>query len=483
MKKIAIIGGGIAGLAAAHRLQKEIESGSGHIDYVLIEGDKRLGGKILTEKVGEYLIEGGPDCFLSEKPEVLTISKELGLESALMGTNDANKGTFVLSGGKLHRLPEGLVLMVPAKITPFLMSGLISWPGKMRMLMDLFIPRRQTDGDETLASFVTRRLGREALDKIAEPLVAGIHAGDPETMSLMASFPRFLDMEAKHGSLLKAMLSARKKRPPAPSAPNAAQGFKRTYFMTFKDGLGQLVEAIERRLDKSRLLTSHTVTGIAKNSNGNGGFVIRLRNAEPIMADAVVLAIPAHAAKPIIKGLSPALADLVGQIGFTSTATVSLAYKREQVPHRLEGFGFVIPSVEKRRIMAVTYSSIKWDHRAPDGHVLLRIFVGGLHNQNLVEGGGDLIAVARDEVKQILGITAEPSLAKAYRWNRGMPQYTLGHLERIKMIDRELHQIPGLHLAGGSYRGVGLPDCIRSGVTAVQTILQQQGVRSEGLGA
>lgn len=470
---VAIVGGGISGLAAAYRLQELRQAGAAGADHVLLESGRRLGGKIITDRVDGFTVEGGPDCFLSEKPWVFDLASRVGIDDRLLGTNEAHKGTFVLSGGRLHRLPEGLVLMIPTRIMPFLLSPLISWPGKARMALDLLLPRRPGQADESLAAFVRRRLGREALDKIAEPLVAGIHAGDPELMSLRASFPRFLQMEEKHGSLIRAMLAARK-RAPAQAPAGKARNADRTYFMSFRGGMGELPDAVAKRLDPQRILTGHEVIRITGGERGNG-YVIEVDGTEPVVARSVIVATSPDTAARLLAGLAPGIADNLRRIPLASTATVSLAFRREEVASSLAGFGFVIPLLEGRRIMAVTYSSIKWSYRTPDDakYVLFRVFAGGARNRGLTGlSDADLILMVREELHSILGITAAPLFARAYRWINGMPQYTLGHLERMAALDELLREQPGLHLAGAAYRGIGIGDCINSGFTAAEKVVR-----------
>ncbi|MEW6662120.1 MAG: protoporphyrinogen oxidase [Bacillota bacterium] len=464
-KEAVIVGGGITGLAAALALQ-------GKADYVLLEKDRRLGGKILTEEAEGFLIEGGPDCFLSEKPWVAQLAASLGISHRLLGTKEENKGTFVLSKGKLHRLPEGLMLLVPTQIWPFVTSPLISWPGKLRMALDLLIPPKRGAGDESLASFVRRRLGQEALDKIAGPLIGGIHAGDPATMSLKASFPRFLQMEQNYGSITKAMLAARKRKP----VPQPAQvsGVAKTYFMSFKQGLGELTAAVIERLDQDRLKTGAAVKTItAAQGEGKWEYIVELEGGAQVRSAAVILAVPAGEAALLVRDLDPVISTTLKQMPAASSATVSLAFKAEEIPQRLEGFGFVVPAAENRKIMAVTYSSLKWAGRAPDSSfVLLRVFVGGAHQEELVLLEDEaMLKMVGQELKDILGINTPPLFSRIYRWIKGMPQYTLGHLDRMAVIDQRISELPGFYLAGGSYRGVGIGDCINGGTNAAERVL------------
>jgi len=462
MKKVVVVGGGIAGLAAAYTLQENQQ-----IEYTLVEKNPRLGGKILTEYEDGYLIEGGPDCFLSEKQSVIKLAEKIGLADSLIGTNDQYKGTYIFSGNRLHTLPEGLMLMVPTKIVPFALSPLISWPGKLRMSLDFILPKKKDQTDETLHDFVIRRLGREALDKIAEPLIGGIHGGDPVTMSLRASFPRFLEMEKNYGSLIRAMLAARKKAGPkkAPAGGNRPK----TYFMTFKNGMGELTEALEKKLT-GQILKGKAVTGITVSGPG---FQVLLEGGEMIRAHGVILAVPAPEAADLLEQQAPDISGILRLTPMASSATITLVYKREQIPKGLNSFGFLVPHVEQRKINAVTFSSVKWNYRVPDAeHVLLRTFVGGAKNSPLAEvPDAEMIQWVKEELRLILGITAAPERYWIHRWIHDRPQYTMGHLDRIKDIERRLTRMPGLVLAGGSYRGIGVPDCVNDGIKGAKEIM------------
>ncbi|MHB8170434.1 MAG: protoporphyrinogen oxidase [Thermincolia bacterium] len=467
MKKVIVIGGGMTGLAAAYTLE---EKAKGKVDYLLIEQENRLGGKIHTVQEDGFILEGGPDCFLSEKPQVAQLSEKIGIEDRLLPSHEASKGSSVFTGGKLHKLPEGLMLMVPTKILPFAFSSLISWPGKIRMAMDLIIPRRKDNQDESLGSFVTRRLGQEALDKIAEPLIGGIHSGDPEQMSLKASFPRFLQMEEKYGSLIRAMLSARKNVPQNPQ-PSSAK-VEKTYFMSFKGGMGELTDTVVGKLDKSKLLLGKTVTGVKKK---DGKYLVSIEGMETQEADAIIVATPANVAADILREVDDVITGKLQQIPFVSSATVSLAFRRADIKVDLNSFGFVIPRKENRKIMAVTYSSTKWhNHRTPgDDYVLVRAFVGGPSNQQLVTVDDEkMLKMVQSEVKEIMGIDAKPVRTKIFRWVKGMPQYTIGHLDRMEDIEKQLTKHPGLYIVGGSYRGVGISNCIGEGSGAAEKALQ-----------
>jgi oxygen-dependent protoporphyrinogen oxidase len=466
MKKIVIIGAGIAGLSTALALEEEaVKRGMG-LEITLLERRDRVGGNIKTERAGGFLIEGGPDCFLSEKPWAMALCKKLGLGKELLATNEKNKKTFVLSGGKLHELPEGFILMVPTRVMPFLKNSLISPMGKIRMGLELFVPRRSGASDESLGSFVRRRLGQEALDKIAEPLVAGVHAGDPETMSVRASFPKFVQMEAEHGSLIKGMLArmrdlhGRKPAGGAQATPASGDG-RVTMFMTLRNGLSDLVNAITARLNMTAIRTGVNAVGVR---GSEGGYLIDVEGEPGIKADAVVIAAPAYVASKLLERFDDALSAKLMTIPYVSTATVSLGYERKDIKHPLDGFGFVIPKTEKKNIMAASWVSVKFAGRAPDGSVLIRCFVGGAKNEELVfRGDEELKRLVACDLREIMGITAEPKVVRVYRWHKAMPQYTIGHEERVAAIDALAARHPGLYLGGSAYRGIGISDCIRTG--------------------
>lgn len=465
MKRVVVIGGGISGLSTALYLKEQAQASGHEVEYLLIEKGEKLGGNIRTEKVDGFLIEGGPDCFLSEKPWAAQLCRHIGLGDQIIPTTEENKGTFVLSNGKLHEMPEGLILMVPTKIMPLITTSLFSWSGKLRMGFEIFIPPKQGREDETLGSFVRRRLGREALDKIAEPLVAGVHAGDPETMSMRASFPKFMEMEEEHGSLIKGMLARMKK---AKEVQRASAGPRPTMFMTLKGGLGTMIEAITSRLDTPSIRLNTSVSGIEER---DGKFLIHLSGQPSIEADAVILSTPAHVSSTFLGNIDSELADLLKTIPYVSTATVTMAFNASDV-NLPKSFGFVIPRVENRRIMAATFTSRKFAGRCPDEYVMVRCFVGGSKNEYLVGlDDKEMVEMVREELKDIIGINAEPILSRVYRWRKAMPQYTIGHLDRVRKIFERVHQHPGLYITGSAYNGIGISDSIREGeITAKRAL-------------
>ena len=474
MTKVIIIGGGIAGLAAAVHLKSGAKAYGKNIEVLLLEKNNRIGGKILTEKHDNFLIEGGPDSFLPEKVWSVNLARHLGLEPEMLPSNDQFKGTFIYSRKRLHSLPEGVMLMVPTSFWPMAKSSLISWPGKIRMGMEVFMPKRKSRDDESLASFVTRRLGRECLEKIAEPLVAGIHTSNPDNMSVLATFPRFVQMEQKSGSLILGMISAMKNRPHAtlsgPSRPGR-DAPKMTYFMSFKNGMQALPQACAEHIGKDSIRINAGVKVVEPKGKG---YSVILESGETLQADHVMLASASYDSLEMVKDFDSNLAAKMGVIEWSSSATVSIVFKKEDVRVPLRGFGFIVPRVEGRRINAATYSSIKWSYRAPDDTIMVRVFVGGGHHEELVRELDDasMVRMVLEELDTVLGLKANALFSKVYRWYKGMPKYTVGHLEQIAVLDRMLATHQGLHLIGCSYKGIGIGDCVHEAQIAAEKILK-----------
>jgi len=464
-KKVLIIGGGITGLAAAYSLQELARKNHAPISFTLIEGQSRLGGKILTDTEKGFVIEGGPDSFISQKPWAMELCLQLGLKDRLTGTNRDQTATYILHNGRLVNLPEGVMLLVPTRIRPFLSTPLFSPLGKLRMGLDWIIPRKKNDDDESLAGFVRRRLGQEAVERLAEPLLAGIYAGDAEQMSLAATFPQFMELEERHGSLIRGMLArSRERGKPAPSGNEPPT----TMFMTLKGGLSELVEAIVSKLDREALTIGTDAERIHWKS-GLSTYQVRLKNGTSLTADAVIATSPAYVTADLLSETDATLVRMLREIPYVSTATVSLAYRKDSFRHPMKGFGFVAPRRERRSIMACTWTSTKFPHRAPADRALLRCFVGGAGREDIISlPEKDLVERVREDLREIMGVTEEPILSRVYRWEKANPQYPVGHLDRLAEIDDRLTRLPGLFLAGAAYRGVGVPDCIRQGTEAAK---------------
>jgi oxygen-dependent protoporphyrinogen oxidase len=473
-RRIAIVGGGIAGLAAAHRLQELANERRLEIEVLVLEAGARLGGTIATERTEGFVIEAGPDSFISEKPWALDLCRRLGLSEHLVRTRDDHRRTFVVHDGRLHPLPEGFLLLAPTRIWPLVVSGLFSWPGKLRMALDLVLPRGPARSDESLGSLVTRRLGREALERVAQPLVGGIYTADPDRLSLAATMPRFLELERRHRSLILGMTRAEhaRRRAERGSVAGAESGARWSLFVSIAEGMQRLVDALAARLPPHAARLGAPVSAVAR-AEGGRGFHVALVDGVGLGVDAVVLATPAHVSARLLAALDAGAARDLAAITYASSATVTMGYRRADVPHPLDGFGFVVPFVENRRVIACTFSSVKFRGRAPDGHVLLRSFVGGVLQGDVAElDAAGLEAAVRAELRDLLGITRAPELVRVHRHPRAMPQYDVGHLDRIARLDRALAAHPGLAVAGGAYRGVGIPDCVRSGELAAATVVE-----------
>ena len=472
---IVIVGGGIAGLSAAYYAKRNAPGAQ----ITLLEAGDRWGGKITTDRVpfddGEFIIEGGPDTFLATKPWGVALCKELGLGERLHGTNPENKNTYVLHMNKLQPLPDGLAMMIPTNIPSILKSQLVSWPGKVRMGFDFLLPSQNGHHDESLGSFVSRRLGREAYENLIEPLMSGIYAGDGDQLSLRSTFPYLHDLEHNYGSLARGAL---KMRQHMATRGQSTQG-SRSAFLTPTTGLAEIVEALVETLTENGAdLRLNAGVKTLERSNASMWDVI-LDNDEMLNADGVIIAAPTHATGKVVSGLDTELASVLQGIPYASTATVTLAYRQSDLHRPLDGYGYVIPRREGRRALACTWTSTKFPHRAPDGYALIRVFVGRAGQESDIPWDeADLLDLAREELDLTLGIAAEPLVNRVFIWENAMPQYNLGHPEKLAQIDAALEKYPGLALAGNGYRGIGIPDCIHSGELAVEKILEHVSLRT-----
>jgi len=464
-----VVGGGIAGLAAAHRAVEVARERGLTLDLALFEAGDRLGGTIQTERHEGFLVECGPDSFLSEKPWALALCRRLGIEDRLVRTDDRFRRIYVAFRGRLHPLPDGFQLLAPTRLGPFVRSGLFSWPGKLRMAMDLVLPRGG-DPDESLGGFVSRRLGREALERVAQPLVAGIYTADPDVLSLAATMPRFLELERRERSVILGLWRAARR---APAEAAGASGARWSLFVTFADGMEEFIRALASRLPAEAIRLKERVTSVTREG---GGWRLGMADGSAAAADGVIIATESHQAGRMLRYADPALSHLLDDIAYASSATVTFGWRRADIPHPLDGFGFVVPQVERRPIIACTFSSVKYPGRAPDGFALLRVFVGGALNEAALDSDDEtLTRVARAELGELLGIQAPPLFSRVSRYPRAMPQYHVGHLARVDAIEGCLRRHPGLALVGGAYRGVGIADCIRSGEDAAARLLEPAG--------
>jgi oxygen-dependent protoporphyrinogen oxidase len=458
---VVVLGGGITGLAAAHRLLQVQGEGQAALRVTLVEADNRLGGKIVTERIDGFVIEGGPDSFLATKPRGIGLCEELGMgeRPQVQGVQSQRRRAFVLWRGRLHDLPEGLSGLVPTRLAPLVRSTLLSPLGKARVVVDYLLPARRAAGDESLGRFVRRRLGREAWQRLVEPLMAGIYAADGDQLSLAATFPQLREAERRYGGLIKGVLAARRQAQTPVPVPGSA-------FLTPAAGLDTLVVALEKRLRDAGATLVLGDPAVAVTRSGSA-FDVHMADGGSIQADAVIVATPAYAAACLLADLDPVLAEELDAIPHASTAIVTLAYRREEISHPLDGHGYVIPRAEGGPILACTWSSRKWAKRAPEGWELVRVFIGRAGQEDVLAADDEtLIAMAVNEVSARLGVTAPASLTHVRRWPRGMPQYLLGHPERVARIGAACGKHAGLSLAGNAFHGVGLPDCIASGERA-----------------
>ena len=468
-KRIVIIGGGISGLAAAYSLLEQSSKTGRPFELTLLEASPRLGGVLKSTEREGFLLEAGADSFISEKPAAIALAKRLGIESRLIETNEQYRRSFIVRKGRLRPVPDGFQLLAPTRFWPFVTTDIFSWKGKARMALDLVLPRRDYSNginDESLAEFVRRRLGREAFERMAQPMIGGIYTADPEKLSLRATLPRFLEMERRNGSVIRAMWQQRKQSAPL----TGVSGARYSLFLSFDRGMQVLVDELASRLQETVRLNCK-VESLSFDQSKNE-WNIKASNHASVSADVVCLAIPGFAAASLLANTDAVLAGLLKQISYASTATINLAYRRADVAHPLDGFGFVVPFVENRAILACSFSSVKFSGRAPAGHVLLRAFAGGALQPEIFDlGDEELLRRVREDLRDLLGISQPPLFTLVEKWRHSMPQYHVGHLDLIEQIKTRLESLPGLRLAGNSYEGAGVPDCIRSGETAVQGLV------------
>ncbi|GIU73784.1 MAG: protoporphyrinogen oxidase [Bryobacteraceae bacterium] len=455
MAATAIIGGGITGLAAAYELTK---AGA---EIVLVEAEPRLGGVIQTEVVEGCVLEGGPDSFLAAKPAAEELIRELGLGNELISSLDEQRVTYVVRSGRLVPLPDGLMMMVPTRVLPLALSPLLGWGTKLRMGLEYFRRPRPAARDRSVAEFIADHYGQEAVDYLAEPLLAGVYGGSPDRLSVESVLTRFAELERRYGSLTRGVLAARR-------AARARGGQTAPLFRTLKNGLAQLTEELEKRIrPRARIVHARALAVEAC----EGGYRVVLDGGE-IQAPGVILACPAWAAGALVRGLDARLAELLEGIEYTSSVTLALGYRREDCGCIPPGFGFLVPARERRALVACTFVGAKFPYRVPETHAVLRCFLGGAGGETVLEqNDADLIRQVRAELKELLGWDADPRFTRLRRWRRAMAQYGVGHAHRVDEIRARLRAQPGLELAGNAYEGIGVPDCIRTGRAAARALL------------
>jgi oxygen-dependent protoporphyrinogen oxidase len=463
--RIAVVGGGISGLAAAHRIVELAPA----CDLTLFEASDRVGGVLETVHRDSFLIERSADMFTTKDPWALNLCRRIGIEDQLINTNKQNRRAFVVHRGRLERVPEGFTLMSPARIWPVVKTRLLSWRGKVRLACERFIRPRKDDSDESLESFAIRRLGREVYENLVQPLIGGIYTADPTRLSMQAAMPEFVEMEREYGNLTRGVQEKAAKQ------HRAGTGARYGMFLAPRNGITTLVDAIEARLPAGSVQLNAAVSRIEHDDQQ--WKIVLAGHDEPLRFDAVIVTTPAHHAAGLLLQNQPELAQELAGIPYASAAVPVFAFRRDQVEHSLNGFGFVTPFVEKRQVLSVSFGSIKFPGRAPDDSVLFRVFIGGACQAELAElPEQELFDIAQQELRDLLGVRGEPQFRELVRWRKAMPQYHVGHLDRVSRIEALVAQLPGLALAGNAYRGVGIPFCIHSGETAAESLVADQKV-------
>jgi oxygen-dependent protoporphyrinogen oxidase len=461
MKRVVIVGGGITGLAAAHALEKATE----RCEVKLVEAAPQLGGNLQTIRHNGFIIDIGPDSWVAAKPHATKLAREVGLGDELIGTRPDTRRVYIVWQRKLYPMPEGLILGVPTEIRPLIDSDLLGWDAKLRAGLDLIVPARnwKEDDDESIGSFISRRLGSEVAERIAGPLLGGIFAGDPDALSVRACIPQLVEAEKEHGSLVVAMRALRKKRREQSGEPGRES--ENSAFLSLKRGVGDLVLNLAHKLRDAEVFPRRPARAIERLPEGDarGQWSIETDDG-PLYADEVALTVPANVAGPLTRGFDAELADLCDSLEYSSAATVFLAYRKFDVRHPLDAFGFLVPRAEGRPILACTFVSSKWDHRAPAGQILLRLFLGGAGNEEILEKDDEELArIARSQVLDLLGIDRPPMFAKVFRFVGSSPQPRVGHIPRVRRLLARAATHPGLHIGGNGYIGTGIPDAIRQG--------------------
>lgn len=457
---IAVVGGGISGLAAAHALTKR-----DGVRVTVLEASDRVGGVLHTEVHNGWVIEHGPESFLAMKPRGIGLAKELGLEPQFQTTNSANRGSLIMKNGRLYPMPEGLTGLIPSQFGPMARTPLVSPVGKLRMAMDFVIPAKKQDTDESLGSFVRRRLGNDIYEHLIEPLMAGIYSGNGDELSLAATFPQLRAAEREHGGLIKGVLAQKKTQKARPIGHQAPMGF-----LSFRHGVQELVDALEQAIlaNGGEIRTGTPVTVL---SHDHDGFTLQT-DTRDLEFDGVILAAPVHVQAQLLAGLAPEAAAAMAEIPQVSSAVVMLGYRETATDKAPNNYGYLSPRAEKRSVKAVTWMSSKWEHRAPEGHFLVRGFLGRAGEEQMLSASDDdLVAMVRQEIADTANISGDPMLVRVVRLNAASPQYTLGHLDRVDRIRRDVGRIPGLEIAGNMLAGVGIPDSIAAGEAASATIL------------
>ena len=481
-QRVIVVGGGVSGLAAAHRLLELSSEWALPVEVLLLEASNRLGGAISTRSYGDFIVEGGADSFITQKPWALELCKRLDIGNRIIKTNDQSRRTFVALNGRLHALPDGFIMLAPTKWRPFFASTLFSWFGKLRMAMDLVLPSRKKVEDESLSSFVKRRFGREALERAAQPMIGGIYTADPDELSMLATFPKFIEMEQSAGSVIRGLIeqetSGQDESPEtaresdARGRKPAESGARYSMFVSLDEGMQVLVDSLAGRLPRDSLRLDAAVSSVVPNASG--GWKVVIGSGESFDASGLILATPVNGTARLVADFDAALAADLASIPLASSAVLNLVYARTDIPHSLEGFGFVVPAIEKRSIIACSFATVKFSRRAPQGKVILRAFLGGALQPDIYSlSDAEMERLARADLEHYLGIRAAPLSVSLTRHPQSMPQLHVGHLDLVSRIESRVRTYNALALAGNAYHGVGIPDCIHSGELAAESVLRQ----------
>ena len=466
--RIAIVGGGVSGLALMNRLFELKEKSSASLEITLFEASNRLGGTIETEKKDGFVLEKGPDSFISDKPWALVLCKKLGLEPEMIGTQNENRKSFVVRNGKLLEIPPGFYLVAPTQVRAFLKNGLFSLPGKLRMMCEPFVPRGGAEQDESVSAFIRRRFGRECLDRVGQAMIAGIYTGDPDKLSIFATMPRFKELEKEYGSVIRGLLVKAKKDK---GSFKKASGPRYSLFLSFLDGMETLINKIKEKIPADAIRLNCGIKEITQEPQ-TAQWRLLTTAGEMRVFDAVCSTVSSKITGRLIGKTARTLSGHLNKISYESVATVNFAFRRQNIRHALDGFGFIVPRIEKSPLVACSFSSQKFVHRAPEGMTLLRVFVGGAFGRSIFQREDkELGEMALSELSRLLGITGKPLFSSLSRYPEAMVQYGVGHLSLVSDIEDELKKHRGLFLTGSSYRGVGIPDCIRDAELTAQQVI------------
>lgn len=477
MKKIAIIGAGVSGLAAATAVERANRAG-GDVQFTLFERSDRLGGVMVTERIDDCLVEAGPDSFLSEKTYGADFCRTFGLGDQIIGSNDDERKTYIVVKNRMIPIPDGLMFMVPTKILPTITTRLFTWGTKIKMGLEIFSRPPGDTGDETVGDLVRRHYGQEVVERLADPLLSGVYGGDADNLSVRAVLPRFAEMERNYGSLSRGMLVARQKM--AQMTKKMGPNYKpRPLFSSLKDGMQQVVDAVADLLPKDRVRLNTEVKSVSRDS---GGWTLTI-DGQSQRFDGLVIATPSHAAARLLGSIHANLSEDLSGVPYSSSVTVALIYDRASLAHMPPGFGFLVPKTENRRIRALTFVHNKFPHRAPADKGIVRVFLGGTADEGVLQlDDAEILRTVYRELRELLNLDAKPRVERVYRWNKSMAQYSPGHIDRVAKIKQAVASMSGLALAGNAYQGIGVPDCIASGLAAANSLLDAFGIPSAQAG-